>query len=71
MRQSEKVMLDLDEVLIEGTRVKQEAVVGDDVGNGVIEALEAEDDGLELRGDVRLGKNFREIVSSRVRVRVR
>lgn len=63
-------MLDLDKVFIEGTRVKQKAVVGDDVRNGVIEALEAEDDGLELQGDVRLGKSFQEIVSSRVRVRV-
>lgn len=52
IRQSKKVMLNLDKVLIKGARVKHDPVVGDDVRNGVIEALEAEDDGLELRGDV-------------------
>ena len=70
IRQSKKVMLNLDKVLIEGARVKQDPVVGDDVRNGVIEALEAEDDGLELRGDVRLHKNFQEVVSSRPGLRV-
>ncbi len=62
-------MLNLDKVLVKGAGIKRGPVVGDDVRNGVMKALKAKDDSLELRGYVGLNKDFQETVSGGVGLR--